>query len=59
MARFTPRQQKKFDRVLHEYKTHSLHSGSKQGPLVKKRGQAIAIAFAEARSLRKRRQGRR
>ena len=34
---------------MHEFKHHELHSGSKKGPLVKGRKQAIAIALSEAR----------
>ena len=39
----------KVQKVLHEYKTGTLHSGSKKGPKVKNRKQAIAIALSEAR----------
>jgi hypothetical protein len=35
--------------TLHEFKEGTLHSGSKQGPLVKNRKQAIAIALSEER----------
>lgn len=35
-----------FRGTLHEYKTGTLHSGSKRGPLVKSRAQALAIAFS-------------
>lgn len=38
-----------FRGTLHEYKMGQLHSGSKHGPLVKSRKQALAIAFSEAR----------
>jgi len=38
---------KKVGKVLHEYKTGTLHSG-KKGPIVKSRKQAIAIALSEA-----------
>ena len=38
---------KKIGKVLHEYKTGTLHSG-KKGPVVKSRKQAIAIALSEA-----------
>jgi Family of unknown function (DUF6496) len=34
--------------VLHEYKTGKLRSGSKSGPPVTSRKQAIAIALSEA-----------
>jgi hypothetical protein len=39
----------KIEKVLHEYKEGSLHSGSKKGPRVTSRKQAIAIALSEAR----------
>lgn len=38
----------KVEKVLHEYKEGDLHSGSKTGPKVKSRKQAIAIALSEA-----------
>ena len=38
----------KIRRVMHEYKTGTLHSGSKAGPKVKSRKQAVAIALSEA-----------
>ena len=37
----------KMEKVMHEYKTGTLHSG-KGGPVVKSRKQAIAIAMSEA-----------
>lgn len=40
--------QKKMHKVMHEYKEGELHSGSKEGPSVKNRKQAIAIAMSEA-----------
>jgi len=40
--------QKKVGKVMHEFKTKALHSGSKKGPLVKNPKQAIAIALSEA-----------
>jgi len=39
----------KVHRVMGEYKRGKLHSGSKSGPKVKSRKQAIAIAMSEAR----------
>lgn len=39
----------KISKVMHEFKEGSLHSGSKKGPQVKSRKQAIAIALSEAR----------
>jgi Family of unknown function (DUF6496) len=34
--------------VMHEYKTGNLRSGSKSGPKVTSRRQAVAIALSEA-----------
>jgi hypothetical protein len=36
-----------------EYKKGTLHSGSKRGPKVKSRKQAVAIAMSEARMSRR------
>jgi len=36
--------------VMHEFKHGSLHSGSKHGPKVKNRQQAIAIMLSEKRN---------
>lgn len=35
-------------KVMGEFKRGTLHSGSKKGPVVKSRKQAIAIALSEA-----------
>jgi Family of unknown function (DUF6496) len=43
------RTKSKVQKVLHEYKAGTLHSGSKRGPSVRSRKQAIAIALSEAR----------
>lgn len=43
----------KVQKVMHEFKTGELHSGSKKGPVVKNRKQAIAIALSEARKAKK------
>ena len=48
----------KVEKVMHEYKHGELHSGSKHGPLVTDRKQAIAISMSEAGMSRKKR-GRR
>jgi hypothetical protein len=37
--------------TLHEFKHGSLHSGSKAGPVVKNRKQAIAIGLSEERRM--------
>lgn len=42
----------KVQKVMHEFKTGSLHSG-KGGPVVKSRKQAIAIAMSEANMSKK------
>lgn len=39
----------KVHKVMREYKEGELHSGSKKGPVVKDRKQAIAIALSEKR----------
>ncbi len=39
----------KVHRVMSEFKHRELHSGSKKGPVVKSRKQAVAIALSEAR----------
>ena len=54
MARKT-KAQKKISKVMREYGKGKLHSGSKKGPKVKSRKQAIAIALSEAGVARKRR----
>lgn len=40
---------KKITKVMGEYKEGKLHSGSKKGPKVKSRKQALAIGYASAR----------
>ena len=37
-----------YDEVMHKWKHGKLHSGSKKGPKVTNRKQAIAIALSEA-----------
>src|SRR5262249_20031681 len=39
----------KVEATMHEFKEGSLHSGSKKGPKVTNRKQAIAIALSQAR----------
>lgn len=36
---------------MREYKSGKLHSGSKKGPVVKSKKQAVAIALSEARRM--------
>jgi hypothetical protein len=38
----------KVQKVMHEFKAGALHSGSKKGPVVKNKKQAVAIALSEA-----------
>ena len=38
-----------YDQVMHKFKHGNLHSGSKSGPKVKNRSQAIAIMLSEKR----------
>jgi Family of unknown function (DUF6496) len=44
-----PKSKEKIHKVMSEYKHGQLHSGSKSGPKVKSRKQAVAIALSEAR----------
>lgn len=37
--------------TMHEFKRGKLHSGSKRGPVVKNRKQAIAIGLSEERRM--------
>ena len=46
---------RKVERVMSEYKSGELHSGSKTGPVVKNPKQAVAIALSEARNVGKKR----
>lgn len=46
--------QNKVKKVMGEYKRGTLHSGSKKGPKVKSRKQAVAIALSEQRRMKKR-----
>ena len=48
----------KVAKVMSEYKEGKLHSGSKQGPVVKNPKQAVAIALSEARRTKKAMGGR-
>ena len=41
--------QKKMKKVMTEFEEGKLHSGSKKGPQVKSKAQAIAIGLSEAR----------
>ena len=49
IKRSNEKKEGKVEKVLHEYKEGDLHSGSKKGPMVRSRKQAVAIALSEAR----------
>jgi hypothetical protein len=44
----TKKQSAKIGKVMHEYKAGTLNTGSKTGPVVKSRKQAIAISMSQA-----------
>lgn len=46
--KYGPKAEEKIGKVMHEFKEGKLHSGSKTGPKVKSRKQAIAIGISEA-----------
>lgn len=48
----------KIHKVMKEFKMGTLHSGSKHGPMVKSREQAVAIAMSEAGMSARIRKGR-
>ena len=43
----------KVAKVMTEFSKGKLHSGSKQGPIVKSQKQAVAIALSEAKKAKK------
>jgi uncharacterized protein DUF6496 len=49
MKKKSTKKKDKVEKVMHEFKEGMLHSGSKKGPTVKSKKQAIAIALSEAR----------
>lgn len=49
MPKESKKAQGKIKKVMDEWKSGDLHSGSKKGPKVKDQKQAIAIALSEAR----------
>jgi len=53
MAKGKVSKTEKVSKVMREYGAGKLHSGSKKGPVVKSRKQAVAIALSEARRKKK------
>lgn len=49
--------QDKVATVMHEFKRGRLHSGSKQGPVVRNKAQAIAIAISESKRRKRQKAG--
>lgn len=47
------KKEKKMGKVMHEFSEGKLHSGSKKGPVVKKRDQAIAIGMSESNKVKR------
>lgn len=43
----------KIKKVVREFEAGELHSGSKKGPVVKNKAQALAIGYSEARKGKK------
>lgn len=53
MPKESPKKKAKIEKTMREFKEGKLHSGSKKGPLVKDKSQAIAISLHEARLSKK------
>jgi uncharacterized protein DUF6496 len=49
------KQKAKMKTVMHEFKGGTLHSGSKRGPVVRSRKQAIAIGLSQSGQSRRKR----
>jgi hypothetical protein len=49
MAKKAAPKKGKIEKVMKEYKAGTLHSGSKTGPVVTSRKQALAIGISEAK----------
>ena len=45
--------EKKMKKVMKEYSKGEIHSGSKEGPIVKNKAQALAIGYSEAKKAKK------
>lgn len=55
MAKTKSYKRNKMKKIMHEFKFGKLHSGSKRGPLVKSRKQAVAIGLSVSGQSRKKR----
>ena len=53
MAKGKGKEQRKVKKVMGEFSKGELHSGSKKGPVVKDRAQALAIGYSEAKKGKK------
>lgn len=53
MAKLSDQQQAKVGLIMREFAKGKLHSGSKHGPTVESRKQAVAIAMNQARKVHK------
>lgn len=58
MAKKKSKADKAVSKVMREYKAGTLNSGSKKGPKVRSRKQAIAIALSEGERASKGRKGK-
>jgi len=47
------KKEKKIKKILKEYGKGELHSGSKKGPVVKSKAQALAIGYNESKKAKK------
>ena len=47
------KKQRKIKKVMQEFSHGALHSGSKKGPVVKDKAQALAIGYSEAKKRNK------
>ena len=47
------KEQRKMKKVIKEFSEGELHAGSKKGPVVKDKAQALAIGYSEARKGKK------
>lgn len=57
-SKTTPAQKAKVKKVMEEWETGRLHSGSKKGPIVRSQKQAIAIALSQSGQSRRRKKKR-